>query len=223
MFRGIRLAAKARLARVGIVLAAAFERDNLPGEAPGPSQASLRMWLQPGASLAQAEARKNASGVGVNPSQYVLEPLRMDEEFVLYRAEQSSERGLPSVLVLAPASKHPPLATLKKIKHEYQPLLSSCAGIDAENPAQCKWRRRVTVSGRLAADNASETGRPARRGSDGPGVVLDLKNVVLVDHDIVRFLLACQSDGIALRNCPPHIREWIAREEPAATVQVPRP
>jgi hypothetical protein len=43
----------------------------------------------------------------------------MDEEFVLYRAEHSSERGLPSVLVLAPASKHPPLATLKKIEHEY--------------------------------------------------------------------------------------------------------
>ena len=43
----------------------------------------------------------------------------MDEEFVLYRAQHSSERGLPSVLVLAPASKHPPLATLKKIEHEY--------------------------------------------------------------------------------------------------------
>ncbi len=55
----------------------------------------------------------------MNLSQYVLEPLRMDEEFVLYRADHSSERGSPSVLVLAPASKHPPLATLKKIEHEY--------------------------------------------------------------------------------------------------------
>jgi hypothetical protein len=43
----------------------------------------------------------------------------MDEEFVLYRADHSSERGSPSLLVLAPASKHPPLATLKKIEHEY--------------------------------------------------------------------------------------------------------
>ena len=55
----------------------------------------------------------------MNLSQYVLEPLRIDEEFVLYRAEHSSERGLPSVLVLAPASKHPSLTTLKKIEHEY--------------------------------------------------------------------------------------------------------
>jgi PAS domain S-box-containing protein len=43
----------------------------------------------------------------------------MDEEFVLYRAHHSSERGSPSVLVLAPASQHPSLATLKKIEHEY--------------------------------------------------------------------------------------------------------
>jgi len=55
----------------------------------------------------------------VNLSQYVLEPLRRDEEFVLYRAEHSSERGLPSILVLAPSSEHPSLATLKKIEREY--------------------------------------------------------------------------------------------------------
>jgi hypothetical protein len=34
-------------------------------------------------------ADENAAGAGVNLSQYVLEPLRMDEEFVLYRAEHS--------------------------------------------------------------------------------------------------------------------------------------
>ena len=56
---------------------------------------------------------------GVNLSQYVLEPLRVDEEFILYRAQHSSERGLPSVLVIAPASKHPSLTTLEKIEHEY--------------------------------------------------------------------------------------------------------
>jgi hypothetical protein len=55
----------------------------------------------------------------VNLSQYVLEPLRSDDELVLYRAKHASERGLPSVLVLAPASQHPRLATLKKIEHEY--------------------------------------------------------------------------------------------------------
>src|SRR5262249_52323401 len=55
----------------------------------------------------------------VNLSEYSLEALRTDEEFVLYRAEHSSESGLPSVLVLAPASEHPRLVTLQKLEHEY--------------------------------------------------------------------------------------------------------
>jgi hypothetical protein len=44
-------------------------------------------------------------------------------------------------------------------------------------------------------------------------VVLDLKDVVLVDRDAVRFLRVRERSGIALRSCPPYIREWIAREE----------
>jgi hypothetical protein len=70
-----------------------------------------------------------------------------------------------------------------------------------------------TVSGRLDADNVSDLSTLI---ADEPGdrtLVLDLKDVVLVDRDVVRFLRACESDGIALRNCPPYIREWIAREE----------
>ena len=52
-------------------------------------------------------------------SQYVLEALRKDDEFVLYRGEHSNQPGSPSVLLLAPASMQPALATLKKIEHEY--------------------------------------------------------------------------------------------------------
>jgi hypothetical protein len=47
----------------------------------------------------------------------------------------------------------------------------------------------------------------------GRAVVLDLKDVVLVDRGTVRFLRARERDGIALRNCPPYIRAWIEREE----------
>ena len=52
-------------------------------------------------------------------SQYVLEALRRDEEFVLYRGEHSNQPGSPSVLLLAPASTRPALETLRKIEHEY--------------------------------------------------------------------------------------------------------
>src|SRR6266700_5567628 len=55
----------------------------------------------------------------VEPSQHVLEPLRKDEEFVLYRSEHSKQPGSPSVLLLTPASTRPAPETLRKIEHEY--------------------------------------------------------------------------------------------------------
>jgi hypothetical protein len=39
------------------------------------------------------------------------------------------------------------------------------------------------------------------------GFVIDLKDVLLVDRDAVKLLA-----GATLRNCPPYIREWVARE-----------
>ena len=55
----------------------------------------------------------------VEVSQYVLEALRRDEEFVLYRGEHSDQPGSPSVLLLAPASMQPALGSIRKIEHEY--------------------------------------------------------------------------------------------------------
>src|SRR6202041_3175146 len=43
----------------------------------------------------------------------------MDEEIVLYRGAQSNHSGLPSILLLAPASMQPAPETLRKIEHEY--------------------------------------------------------------------------------------------------------
>ncbi len=52
-------------------------------------------------------------------SEYMLEPLREDEEFILYRGRHRNQADVPSVLLLAPVSTHPRLETLKKIEHEY--------------------------------------------------------------------------------------------------------
>jgi len=54
----------------------------------------------------------------VELSGYVLEPLRKDEEFILYRGH-SKQAEAPPVLLLAPLSLRPALETLKKIEHEY--------------------------------------------------------------------------------------------------------
>jgi hypothetical protein len=43
-------------------------------------------------------------------------------------------------------------------------------------------------------------------------VVLDLKEIRLVDREAVRFLANFETDNARLTNCPPYIREWIRRE-----------
>ena len=71
----------------------------------------------------------------------------------------------------------------------------------------------LTVSGRLETHNLSELSALLAAEPAGRALMLDLKDLVLVDRDSVRFLRACEADGITLRNCPPYIREWIAGEE----------
>lgn len=47
---------------------------------------------------------------------------------------------------------------------------------------------------------------------NGPRFVLDLTEVTLVDVDVVRFLGACEADGVEMISCPPYIREWMRQE-----------
>ena len=43
-------------------------------------------------------------------------------------------------------------------------------------------------------------------------VVLDLKEIKLVDRETVTFLANFETDSARITNCPPYIREWIRRE-----------
>jgi anti-anti-sigma regulatory factor len=74
----------------------------------------------------------------------------------------------------------------------------------------------LTLSGRLDTDSLIELSAALDAEPADRAVVLDLKNVVLVDRDTVRFLRVRERGGTTLRNCPPYIREWIAREEKQA-------
>ena len=71
----------------------------------------------------------------------------------------------------------------------------------------------LRLSGRLGADNVEELSAALAAEPAGQILVLDLEDVVLVDREAIRFLRGREGDGVALRNCPPYIREWIAREE----------
>ena len=48
--------------------------------------------------------------------------------------------------------------------------------------------------------------------NNGPEFVLDLKEVTVVDVDVVRFLGRCKGDGVKIVNCSQYITKWIARE-----------
>ena len=73
-----------------------------------------------------------------------------------------------------------------------------------------------TLSGRMDAENVAEM--KALFGSEPKGrrIVLDLKDLTLVDRDAVSFLQRCETDSIKLKNCPAYIREWITRERPGS-------
>jgi hypothetical protein len=70
-----------------------------------------------------------------------------------------------------------------------------------------------TVVGRLEPDNVGELLQLLAVEPAGRPIVLDLKDLVLVDREAVRFLGRCEGKGIVLRNCPPYIRVWMAGGE----------
>src|SRR6266481_5931207 len=52
-------------------------------------------------------------------SDYILEPIRKDEEVVLSRGKDPGRTDAPSVLLMSPVSKQPSPGTLKKLENEY--------------------------------------------------------------------------------------------------------
>jgi hypothetical protein len=48
---------------------------------------------------------------------------------------------------------------------------------------------------------------------DHQSTILDLRELRLADRDAVRFLKACEANGMKFENCPAYVREWMDREE----------
>jgi hypothetical protein len=69
-----------------------------------------------------------------------------------------------------------------------------------------------TLSGRIEGGDIDELRRLLELEVAGGQIALDLKDVTLVDRDAVKFLTDCEAGSIKLENCPPYVREWIARE-----------
>ena len=69
----------------------------------------------------------------------------------------------------------------------------------------------IRLIGRMQAEHLDELKVQIKQG--GSRIALDLKEVHLVDVEVVRFLGTCQAAGIQLVHCPPYISEWINQEQ----------
>jgi hypothetical protein len=70
----------------------------------------------------------------------------------------------------------------------------------------------LKLSGRMDAENIGDLETLVSEEANRGRIVLDLKDLTLVDQDAVNFLKRCEADNITLKNCPAYIREWITRE-----------
>jgi hypothetical protein len=72
--------------------------------------------------------------------------------------------------------------------------------------------RKTTIRliGHFQSEHVEELARQLQR--HGPQVVLDLKELTLIDVFVVRFLGFRELDGAKIVNCSQYIREWIDRE-----------
>jgi hypothetical protein len=70
----------------------------------------------------------------------------------------------------------------------------------------------LTLIGRIEGENLEELKRVMDLEASGHNLVLDMKDVTLVDQSAIRFLGRCEADSVTLENCPAYIRDWVAAE-----------
>ena len=76
-------------------------------------------------------------------------------------------------------------------------------------------RGRFTVfvlSGRIEKPAIAELRRLFECQTDYRGIVLDLKDVTVIDRDVMHSFVRCEADAVKVENCPAYVREWMERE-----------
>ena len=66
-----------------------------------------------------------------------------------------------------------------------------------------------TLSGRIETEDIKQLQQLLAVETSGQQLILDLRDVTLVNQDAIKFLRRCEADGIKLENCPLHVRRWI--------------
>jgi hypothetical protein len=65
------------------------------------------------------------------------------------------------------------------------------------------------LSGRIEAEYVDELERLFSQ--DGRTITLDLKEVTLIDREVIDKIARWESEGIRLENCPAYVRDWIEK------------
>jgi hypothetical protein len=68
----------------------------------------------------------------------------------------------------------------------------------------------LKISGRLRCENLADLQKQVE--IDQARTVLDVSEVTLVDLEVVRFVNACQDQGVEVANPSPYIREHMNRD-----------
>jgi len=71
---------------------------------------------------------------------------------------------------------------------------------------------QFTLSGRIqTTEDIEQLQQLLAAETSGLQLILDLRDVTLVNQDAVKFLSGCEAESIKLENCPAYIRAWIDR------------
>jgi anti-anti-sigma regulatory factor len=68
------------------------------------------------------------------------------------------------------------------------------------------------LSGQMDEEHIAELETLIRSETNGPRIVLDLKDLTLAGQEAISFLERCEGGGITLMNCAVYVREWITRQ-----------
>jgi hypothetical protein len=68
-----------------------------------------------------------------------------------------------------------------------------------------------TLTGRIEAEDVTVLQQLLAAETEAHTLLLDLKDVTLVNQSAVEFLARCERGGITLENCPSYSQKWIKR------------
>lgn len=83
----------------------------------------------------------------------------------------------------------------------------------------CRIERRVISKDLVTLDISGEITEQdvdtlrASLAQESGVVAIDLKDVLIVEREVIELLAMRESNGVEIRNCPAYIREWITREK----------